>query len=37
MAKKQIREVTIVDVNTGEEINRKVMYSEKYKALGGLN
>ena len=30
MAKKQIREVTIVDVNTGEEVNRKVMYSEKY-------
>lgn len=30
MGKKQIQEVTIVDVNTGEEVNRKVMYSEKY-------
>ena len=30
MAKKQIREITLVDVSTGEVLSQKAMYSSKY-------
>lgn len=30
MAKKQVREITIVDVSSGEIVSQKSMYSEKY-------
>lgn len=30
MSKKQIREITLVDVSTGEVLSQKALYSEKY-------